>query len=89
MTNPRVKTMTINIGDIDVHVHAGAGLESHRGEEGHHGESAGISDKFCNNLFFKFTINYELIAGDQKYEGPGDYQYHCPDRDCCPKGMKC
>ena len=62
MTNPRVKTMTINIGDIDVHVHAGAGLESHHGEEGHHGESAGIytSDNFFNIFFFysQSTMNF-------------------------------
>ena len=29
--------LTVNVGDIDVHVHAGGEMESHHGEEGHHG----------------------------------------------------
>ena len=37
--------LTVNVGDIDLHIHAGGEMESHHGEEGHHG------DQFFNNLF--------------------------------------
>ena len=33
----QLPALTFNVGDIDVHVHAGGEMESHHGEEGHHG----------------------------------------------------
>ena len=43
--------LTVNVGDIDVHVHAGGEMESHHGEEGHHGESAGIISYYIRPIF--------------------------------------